>query len=114
MHSWLQFLVLVGLSVMLAGSSCAEDDAVTLEHLRQDVAPSFDYSLYCDKQGRLRAKGSDVLLVHRSAHLERVYADAQRGDTRAQTLFGQLETQVAATGGPLADQALGLVCASLP
>src|SRR6218665_2945876 len=64
--------------------------------------------------GRLLAKGSDVLLVHRSAHLEQVYADAQRGDARARTLFGQLETQVAATGGPLADPGPGLVCTSLP
>lgn len=99
---------------MLAGSSCNEGEAVTLEQLRQDVAPPFDYSLYCDAQGRPRGKGSDVLLVHRSAHLEQVYADAQRGDTRARTLFDQLETQVAATGGPLADQALGLVCTALP
>ncbi|WNG18460.1 hypothetical protein [Cystobacter fuscus] len=114
MHSWVRLLVLAGLSLVLAGSSCDEDEAVTLEQLRQDVAPPFDYSLYCDEQGRLRAKGSDVLLVHRSAHLEQVYADSQRGDARARTLFGQLETQVSATGGPLADQALGLVCTSLP
>ena len=113
MHSWLRLLVLAGLSLLLAGSRC-DEEAVTLEQLRQDVAPPFDYSLYCADQGCLRAKGSDVLLVHRSAHLERVYADAQQGDTRAQKLFGQLETQVAATGEPLADQALGLVCASLP
>ncbi|HYO66412.1 MAG TPA: hypothetical protein VEU33_10045 [Archangium sp.] len=114
MRSWLRLLVLAGLSLVLAGSSCDEHEAVTLEQLRQDVVPPFDYSLYCDEQGRLRAKGSDVLLVHRSAHLEQVYADAQRGEARARTLFGQLETQVAATGGPLADQALGLVCTSLP
>ena len=100
--------------LVLAGSSCDEDEAVTLEQLRQDVAPPFDYSLYCDARGHLNAKGADVLLVHRSAHLEQVYADAQRGGTRARTLFGQLEAQVAATGEPLADQALGLVCTALP
>ncbi|MFY0578366.1 hypothetical protein ACN28S_32270 [Cystobacter fuscus] len=105
--------MLAGLSPVLAGSSCDEDETVTLEQLRQDVAPPFDYTLYCDEQGRLRAKGSDVLLVHRSAHLEQVYADAQRGDARALTLFGQLETQVAATGA-LADRALGPVCTALP
>ena len=76
MHSWPRLLVLAGLSLVLAGSSCDEDEAVTLDQLRQDVAPPFDYSLYCDEQGRLRAKGSDVLLVHRSTHLEQVYADA--------------------------------------
>ncbi len=114
MPSWPRLLVLVGLSLVLAGSHCAEDEAVTLEQLRQDVAPPFDYALYCDEQGRPRVKGSDVLLVHRSAHLERVYTDAQRGNARARTLFGHLEMQVAATGAPLADKALGLVCTALP
>ena len=113
MGSRLRLLVLAGLSWVLAGSSCDGAEAVTLEHLRQDVAPPFDYALYRDEQGRPRAQGSDVLLVHRSTHLEKVYADAQRGDARARTLFGQVEAQVAATGGALADQALGLMCLSL-
>ncbi|HYO53903.1 hypothetical protein [Archangium sp.] len=114
MSHWFRVAALVALSLVLSGSRCGEDEGVTLEVLRQDVAPPFDYSLYSDAQGRLTGKNSDVLLVYRSAHLERVYADAQQGDTRARALFGQLEAQAAASGHVVADQALGLVCTSLP
>jgi hypothetical protein len=114
MNRWFRVAVLVALSLVLGGSRCGEDESVTLEELRQDVAPPFDYALYCDAQGRLTGKNSDVLLVHRSEHLERVYADAQRGDARARVLFGQLEAQAAAGGHVVADQALGLVCTALP
>jgi hypothetical protein len=106
--------VLVALSLVLGGSRCAEDEGVPLEVLHQDVAPAFDYSLYCDAQGRLTGKNADALLVHRSEHLERVYLDAGRGDARARMLFGQLEAQVAASGQVLADRSQGLVCTSLP
>jgi hypothetical protein len=114
MSRWFRVAVLVALSLVLGGSRCGEDEAVPLEVLRQDVAPPFDYALYCDAAGRLKGSHSDVLLVHRSEHLERVYADAQRGDVRARVLFGQLEAQVEASGQVLADRALGLVCTSLP
>jgi len=113
MTRWIQVLVLVALSLVLGGSQCG-DEAVPLEALRQDVAPSFDYALYCDARGRLLGPHADVLLVHRAEHLERVYADAQRGDARARALFRQLETQVRASGEKLADQSLGLGCTSLP
>lgn len=114
MSRWFRVAALVALSLVLGGSQCGEETGVPLEVLRRDVAPSFDYALYSDAAGRLRGKGSDALLVHRSEHLERVYADAQRGDARARVLFGQLEAQVAASGQVLADQALGLVCTALP
>jgi hypothetical protein len=114
MSRWFRVAALLALSLVLGGSRCGEDEAVSLEVLRQDVAPPFDYALYCDAAGRLKGSHSDVLLVHRSEHLERVYADAQRGDVRARVLFGQLEAQVEASGQVLADRALGLVCTSLP
>jgi hypothetical protein len=114
MKRWFQTTILLVLSVLLGASRCAADEGMDLEALRRDVAPPFDYALYCDVQGRLTGGTSDVLLVHRSAHLERVYADAQRGDPRAQTVMRQLDSQVQATGVVLADQALGLVCTSLP
>jgi hypothetical protein len=114
MNRWLRVAVLLALSLVLGGSRCGEDEGISIEELRQDVAPPFDYALYCDAQGRLTGKNSDVLLVHRSAHLERVYADAQRGDARARVLFGQLEAQAAASGQVVADRAQGLVCTSLP
>jgi hypothetical protein len=110
----LRVAVLVALSLVLGGSRCGEDEAVPLEVLRGDVAPPFDYGVYCDAQGRLTGRYSDVLLVHRSEHLERVYADARRGDARARALFGQLEAQVEASGHVLADKALGMVCGALP
>ncbi len=114
MSHWFRVAALLALSLVLGGSRCGEGEGVSLEELRQDVAPPFDYALYCDAQGRLTGKNSDVLLVHRSEHLERVYADAQRGDSRARVLFGQLEAQVAASGHVVADQALGIVCTALP
>ncbi|WP_239470173.1 hypothetical protein [Archangium violaceum] len=114
MGHWPRVVAWVVLSLVLGGSSCGEDGAAPPEVWREDVAPAFDYALYCDAAGRLTGRYSDVLLVHRSEHLERVYADAQRGDARARVLFGQLEAQVAAGGEKLAEQALGLVCPSLP
>ncbi|MFL5353896.1 hypothetical protein [Archangium sp.] len=114
MSRWFRVAALVALSLVLGGSQCGEETEVPLEELRRDVAPPFDYALYSDAAGRLRGRGSDLLLVHRSEHLERVYADARRGDARARVLFGQLEAQVAASGQVLAGQALGLVCTALP
>ncbi|MDY7230478.1 hypothetical protein [Hyalangium rubrum] len=78
------------------------------------MAPPFDYSLYCDPQGKLVGERSAVLLVYRSSHLERVYADAQLGTARALTLFAQLEHTVQSSGEVLANRASGLVCHSLP
>jgi hypothetical protein len=114
MSRWIRITALLALSLVLGGSQCGEDEGVPLEVLRQDVAPPFDYALYCDARGRLTGRNADVLLVHRSEHLERVFADSQRGDARALALFGQLEAQVAASGAKLADQALSLGCTSLP
>jgi hypothetical protein len=114
MNRWFRVALLWALSLVLGGGRCGEDEGVPLEELRQDVAPPFDYALYCDAQGRLMGESSDVLLVHRSEHLERVYADAQRGEARARVLFGQLEAQAAASGEVVAARASGMVCASLP
>jgi hypothetical protein len=114
MSHWFRVFALMALSLVLGGSRCGEDEGALPEVVRRDVAPPFDYALYCDARGRLTGRYSDVLLVHRSEHLERVYADAQRGDARARALFGQLETQVEASGHVLADRALGMVCTALP
>lgn len=98
----------------LLGGSCGDEQAVSLEELRRDVAPPFDYALYCDSQGTLVGERSAVLLVYRSSHLERVYADAQAGDSRAQALFSQLEHSVQASGSQLAQRASSMVCHSAP
>jgi hypothetical protein len=108
-------LVLLALlaSIQLGGS-CSEPDAIPLEELQKDVAPPFDYALYCDENGTLVGSRSGVLLVYRAAHLERVYADSQAGHSRAQALFRQLEATVRATGLQLARQSQGIACGSLP
>ncbi len=87
---------------------------MSLEELRRDEVPAFDYGLYCDATGRLEGDRSAVFLVHRSAHLERVYADAQGGDARALEVVRQLEETLRHTGEAIGDQALGVVCGTLP
>ncbi|WP_224367963.1 hypothetical protein [Hyalangium versicolor] len=106
--------VLALLSTTLLGSRCDEHEAVPLEELQRDVPPAFDYALYCDAHGTLVGHRSAVLLVHRAEHLERVYADAQAGDTRAEALFRQLEETLLLTGRDLASEASGITCSSLP
>jgi len=110
----LPLALLLALSTVLLGSDCGAPEAVSLEELRKDVAPPFDYSRYCDAEGRLVGDRSAVLLVHRSEHLERVYADAQAGDARAVALFSQLENAVRLSGAGLANEALGFKCATAP
>lgn len=110
----LALAVLLALSPGLVGARCGDPDAVSLEELRRDVAPAFDYGLYCDESGRLAGERSAVLLVHRSEHLERVYADAGAGDARAQAVVRQLEEAVRRSGEVLGDQAQGVVCGILP
>src|SRR4051812_41138863 len=110
----LPLALLVVLSSALLGSDCGDEDGVPLEELRQDVAPAFDYNLYCDAHGTLVGNKSAVLLVHRPAHLEQVYADSLSGDERARTLFGQLEETVRRSGVELADHALGFKCGTAP
>lgn len=110
----LSLVLLTALSTTLLGSDCGDDEAMSVEELRKDVPPTFDYGLYCDAQGTLVGKPSAVLLVHRSAHLEQVYADAVAGDTRARNLFRQLEDTIRRTGLELADRALGFKCSTAP
>lgn len=114
MSRLLSLVLLALLSTLLLGGSCDEPGAVPVEELRRDVPPAFDYSLYCDTDGRLVGERSAVLLVYRAEHLERVYADARSGNPRAQALFRQLETTLHRTGEALADRALGFTCTSLP
>lgn len=114
MARFLPLALLLLLSTALLGSDCGEPGAVPLEELRSDVAPVFDYSLYCDTHGTLVGDRSAVLLVHRSEHLERVYADSRAGDARARALFGQLESAVQQSGSVLATEALGFKCATAP
>ena len=114
MSRLLPLALLLLLSSALLGSSCDAPRAMDLEELRRDVAPSFQYDLYCDSAGKLVGDNSAVLLVYRSEHLERVYSDAQAGNPRAQALFAQLEQTLHGSGGLLAERATGLVCHSAP
>ena len=110
----LALAVVVALSPILVAARCGGPEAVSLEELRGDVAPAFEYGLYCDQTGLLEGERSAVLLVHRSAHLERVYADSSAGDARARELVRQLEEAVQRSGEILGDQAQGMVCGTLP
>jgi len=110
----LALAVLLALSPGLVAARCGGPEAVSLEELRQDVAPAFTYGLYCDEAGRLQGERSAVLLVHRSAHLERVYTDDRAGDAQARELVRQLEEAVQRSGEALGDQAQGVVCGTLP
>ncbi|WP_224363250.1 hypothetical protein [Hyalangium versicolor] len=110
----LPLALLVVLSTALLGSDCGDAEAVPLEELRADIAPPFDYSLYCDAQGTLVGRKSAVLLVHRTAHLEQVYAASLAGDERAHRLFTQLEDTLRRSGTELADEALGVKCSTAP
>jgi hypothetical protein len=114
MSRLLRVALLIVLAAPLIGGSCDDEEAVGLEELRADVEPAFGYSLYCDDSGKLVGERSGVLLVHRSAHLERVYADAQAGDARARALFEQLEQTLHRSGGVLAKRASGMVCHAAP
>jgi hypothetical protein len=114
MSRLLALAVLLALSSALLGARCGGPEAMPLEELRKDVAPPFSYGLYCDETGRLVGERSAVLLVHRSAHLERVYADARGGDARAREVVRQLEEAVRSSGQVLGEQALGVVCGTLP
>ena len=109
--SW---VLLALLAATQLGGSCSEPDAIPLEELQRDIAPPFDYALYCDENGTLVGGRSAVLLVYRAEHLERVYADSRPGNPRAQALFAQLETTLRATGKELARQSQGIACGSLP
>ena len=102
------------LSTCLLGSDCSEPEAISIEELRKDVAPAFDYGLYSGSEGQLKGERSAVLLVYRTAHLEQVYSDAQAGNKRAQALVRQLETTVHATGVKVAAMSEGLACPTLP
>jgi hypothetical protein len=109
--SWVLLALLASTQL---GGSCSEPDAIALEELQKDSTPPFDYALYCDENGTLVGSRSGVLLVYRAAHLERVYADSQAGNARAQALFAQLEATLRVTGQELARQSLGIACGSLP
>jgi hypothetical protein len=106
--------LLLVLSTGLLGSDCSEPEGISLEELRKDVAPAFDYGLYSDTEGKLVGENSAVLLVYRAAHLERVYADALAGDKRAQALVRQVEATFHATGAKVAARSEGLACPALP
>ncbi|HVG60245.1 MAG TPA: hypothetical protein VNA24_16930, partial [Hyalangium sp.] len=107
-------VLMLVLSTALLGSDCSEPEAIPIEELRKDVAPAFDYGLYSDSEGWLKGERSAVLLVYRVAHLERVYADAQAGNKRAQALVQQLEATFHATGVKVATMSEGLACPALP
>jgi hypothetical protein len=109
--SWLRLLALP--LVLALGMACSEDEPY-VRSLAPVEEPSFDYGLYANAQGLLVGEDSAVLLVRRPSHLERVYADAQRGESRAGVLFRQLEDTFVASGLHIADEVTSPRCLALP
>jgi hypothetical protein len=112
--NWLRLLVLpLVLALSTSGMGCTEDEPYvrTLAPLEE---PPFDYGLYANAQGLMVDEDSAVLLVRRPSHLERVYEDAQRGDSRARVLFQQLEDTFVASGLHIADEVTSPRCIALP
>lgn len=88
----------------MGGAGCSEAD--TPAAAPPGPPPPFAYSLYLD--GKTPKPGADLVLVQRPEHLEHVYA--QRGDVKAELLFGWLEHQFEQTGVRFADMT-ALACA---
>jgi hypothetical protein len=104
-------LLALALPVLLMGSGCSDAEPYVLPPVDE---PSFSYDLYCDAHGNLVGRGTDLLLTRRPSHLERVYADAQHGQPRAQRLFQQLEAIFRLSGMRVADKATSLPCLASP
>jgi hypothetical protein len=114
MSLWTRLLALpLVLALAFPGTGCTEDDSYVRD-LPAIEEPPFDYGLYCDVQGQSVDEEAPVLLVRRPSHLERVYADAQRGETRAQELFRQIEGTFVASGLYIADEVTSPRCLALP
>jgi len=112
---WLLRLLALPLVLALAfpGTGCTEDNPY-VRSLPPVEEPPFDYGLYCDAQGQPVDEEAPVLLVRRPSHLERVYADAQRGEARAQELFRHIEGTFVASGLYIADEVTSPGCLALP
>jgi hypothetical protein len=111
---WLRLLILpLVWALAVPGTGCSEDEPY-VRALPPIDEPAFDYGLYCDARGQLVGEDSAVLLVRRPSHLERVYADAQRGEARAQALFRELDDTFVASGLYIADEVTSPRCLALP
>ena len=99
--------------LLLMGAGCSLDELDVRPEPPGDV-PAFTYELYCDGQGRFAYDGAALKLVRRLAHLERVYADARRGDARATELVRELEEWFARAGVVVADTTTRPACLPLP
>ena len=111
---WFRLLVLpLVLALSSPGTACTEDEPY-VRTLSPVEEPPFDYGLYANAQGLLVGEDSAVLLVRRPSHLERVYEDAQRGESRARVLFQQLEDTFVASGLHIADEVTSPRCLALP
>jgi hypothetical protein len=111
---WLRLLALpLVLALTAPVTACTEDEPYVRARAPVEEPP-FDYGLYSNAQGLLVGEDSAVLLVRRPSHLERVYEDAQRGETRALVLFHQLEDTFVASGLHIADEVTSPRCLALP
>jgi hypothetical protein len=103
--SWIGFVAVV--TSLIAGPASANDSA-------RESPPEFSYDLYSDKQGHFSYDGAALALVKRPSHLQRVYADAARGEARPRQLIQELEYWFQQTGLAVADRTAALGCLVLP
>ena len=111
---WLRLLMLpLVLGLAVTGTGCTEDEPY-VRALAPVDEPPFAYALYCDARGQPVNEEAPVLLVRRPSHLERVYADAERGEARARELFRHIEGTFVASGLYIADEVTSPRCLALP
>jgi hypothetical protein len=101
------------LGLAVTGTGCTEDEPY-VRALAPVDEPPFAYALYCDARGQPVNEEAPVLLVRRPSHLERVYADAERGEARARELFRHIEGTFVASGLYIADEVTSPRCLALP
>ena len=105
--------VLASVLVLLLGASGGRD-ATAAHPEAPENGSEFTYEQYCDAQGRFTYDGAALKLVRRPAHLERVYADAGRGEARARELVRELEHWFHQAGVLVADTIARPACLPLP
>jgi len=83
---------------------------VQRQQAEQTQAVAVDYDAFTLPDGAMKSGDSAHRLTQNSAQLEQVYADADRGNTRAQRFIRDLEEVYAATGAAVADKEYSLLC----
>jgi hypothetical protein len=77
---------------------------------QQAQAEVVDYDAFSNPDGTIKSGEDALQVVHSWEQLERIYADADKGNARAQGFTRDLEETYAAAGGQFADQMFSARC----